>query len=499
MSIADGRTDLEKARLLISGSEGTHVEFKSHLNLKDSRDNLNFVKDAVAMANTFPGGYIIVGVTDEGDLCIPSGSEKLADQFDGAKISEKIHKYIDARIGVIAQIHTIGENDIAMIFIKSPSDGFPIPFAKLGQCPDADGKQRPVFRRGDIVRRVNAQNVCVSYHDWPEILREHDRQLTEKVREDIDDLVKALAASWQRSSDSSARTFPLDLNMSNSAFASAVVANLDEGNESPIRRFIRECASYIYSEDHFIGALDKLTVVAIDGLYCDSVELSKISVDTLYNAYRDNATVNTEFQRSLLERIYIIGSAAVRFEKWKFINFLVLKPVTSFGGQYIYSSWIRHAQVSCSRAHVFPKDNTGLIITSGRDLLQEDGAMRPDVPDEALHSLKELHPKDNLLNSLMQFDLLYCLVVKLEGTGDADAYPASSAGDQSRVNPAYELIGTSPAVRQELFPSSSEGEVAEAMVRLQELASKESWRFGGFWGSLPPNAEAFVEQHSHRH
>lgn len=67
MIVVDGRTDEEKLReLLLAGAECTELEFKETLDLRTKRDELNFIKDAVSMFNHYPGGYFIVGVTDNG-------------------------------------------------------------------------------------------------------------------------------------------------------------------------------------------------------------------------------------------------------------------------------------------------------------------------------------------------------------------------------------------------------------------------------------------------
>lgn len=84
MIVPDGHTDPEKLRQLLAAAEETHLDFKASLNFENKKDVLEFVKDVVAMANRPPGGYIVIGVDDDGHPCIPAGSLDKPEQFDGA-------------------------------------------------------------------------------------------------------------------------------------------------------------------------------------------------------------------------------------------------------------------------------------------------------------------------------------------------------------------------------------------------------------------------------
>ena len=94
----DGRTDEEKLQELLRLGEQTQLDFKVELDLRDRRHELDFVKDAVAMANRPPGGYILVGITDDGNLPKTPWRIKNPQMFDGATLRDKICKYIEADI-----------------------------------------------------------------------------------------------------------------------------------------------------------------------------------------------------------------------------------------------------------------------------------------------------------------------------------------------------------------------------------------------------------------
>ena len=96
MIVVDGRTDIEKLKeLLATGTECSELDFKETLDLTKREDELHFVKDAVSMFNRYPGGYIIIGATNEGE---PSALCEDVDwkQFDGARLTDKIRAYVDA-------------------------------------------------------------------------------------------------------------------------------------------------------------------------------------------------------------------------------------------------------------------------------------------------------------------------------------------------------------------------------------------------------------------
>jgi hypothetical protein len=70
------------------------------------------------------------------------------------------------------------------------------------------------------------------------------------------------------------------------------------------------------------------------------------------------------------------------------------------------------------------------------------------------------------LNSLCQFDILYCLLVVAEGqTRIRSFYPFSTAFDETRADPALVTVAGDSEVRATLFPDSSDAEVAKRCTR----------------------------------
>lgn len=167
MIVPDGRTDAEKLSELLTGPEQTHLEFKSTLDLTSLKHELNFVKDAVTMTNTPPGGYILVGVEDGGDLALPSGSIEDRSSFDSARLADLIKKYADGVVQPISQIRDLDGHEVVLIYLPHPEDGLPVPMSKEGSYRlPGDKKQTIVFRPGDVLVREGAQNVPLRHIHW---------------------------------------------------------------------------------------------------------------------------------------------------------------------------------------------------------------------------------------------------------------------------------------------------------------------------------------------
>lgn len=174
MIVVDGRTDREKLfELLKSGGECSELDFKETLDFSKKIDELDFVKDAVSMCNRYPGGYIVIGVDDDGN---PSARAEDTNwtQFDGAVLTDKIRKYVQAPLTAISQLHEVDGHTYCLVCLLSLEDGLLVPFSKLGQTVDGKGRQIVVFREGEIVRRDGAQNRPIEYSQWAEILKQHD-------------------------------------------------------------------------------------------------------------------------------------------------------------------------------------------------------------------------------------------------------------------------------------------------------------------------------------
>lgn len=371
-------------------------------------------------------------------------------------------------------------------------DGLPVPMNSVGQDRDQSrGKDIIVFREGDVLVREGAKNTPLRHAHWADLLSVRDRRIRAEAREDIDSLIQDMAKAFKPLTGQP--LVPLSLDMSDDAFQEVVTSHLEAGNDIRLRQFLVQAQALANRSDRRLEALDKITSVACLGLFFERRSIAEAAIDSLYHGYAGLNQADAEAQLDVLNRAYVIGSVAVRTNNWAILHHLVLRPYPPTHDAYVYSSWIRHGQVHASRAGLFQKDRGGMMISAARALAAEHRSMRPDIPDDAVLVEDELAHNDDLLNSLCQFDYLYVAVVAAEGKHHSKGYPACSAFHQHRVDPALNVVATDPAVRSALFPDSDDATIATAMAQTFLLASRQSFNYGGYWGSWPPPLQQYVE------
>lgn len=497
--VLDGRNDREKLNELLADGEQTHLDYKETLDLAQGKDKLHIVKDLVSLSNRPGGGYLVIGADDTGTPVVPIGTLD-RQKFDGANLGQLVRGYIDGQIHLNSQVYELDGNEVIVIQVGGHSDGLPVPLSKIGQYHDAiRGKDVVVFREGEVVLREGPANVTLAHRHWQELLAEHDRQIKASAMEDSQALIAEVVKQFGQGG-SGPTTPPLALGMSAESYADAVLLTFESGSTIRTKRFLeqaRQSATSPATDPETVSeALDRIAELACLAILYEREQEAQAAINKLYDIYlqRHQGGTTATSLTDILARVYAIGSLAVRLRRWAVVNHIVQKPVRSHSNSsYVFASWLRHGQVEGSRQGVFPE--RGLLISMARNLMSTHPGLRPDVPDEAVTAAEDLDHDDNLLNSLCQFDLAYCLITSAEGDGQARGYPTCAAFHQTRADPLFEIIASEPMVRSELFPESSNAQVAAAMVQVAAMASKESWNFGSFWSGLPSAAENFVARY----
>ncbi len=165
--ILDGDISASRLKMLIGlQREENELDFKERYDLSDRQSYVEFVCDAVAMANT-EGGYLVIGVAEEKkevNKFVPVGlSEDQVSSLDVTKLLNKIKSYIDTDFQLKLQIHQLSEFDnkrLALVFVPQ-STYLPIVFSKMGQYPNKKSEQHPImrFRQGDVFVRRDVASV----------------------------------------------------------------------------------------------------------------------------------------------------------------------------------------------------------------------------------------------------------------------------------------------------------------------------------------------------
>lgn len=493
----DGRTDMEKLIELLGEPEQEHLDFKEGVDLSKSEDKVKFVKDVVAMSNCPPGGYLLIGVSDSGKPVAPIGTFDRK-RFDGARLNDLIRNYTEGQIQIISQLHEIEGKEVVLIYTHHEGSGLPVPMNKPGQYKNDNGKDGIYFRPGEVWLREGAQNVLLRWSHWDMLLRGRDQRIREEARADVNSLIAELSKALRGGPGKI--SIPLTADMADEAFVEAMITNLEIGSDLRIGQFLASAIATDGNTDAFCQSLDKLTIVAVQALALGVPDITKRAVDTLITIYQQLDHDAAAQKLEVIVRAYVIGAAAVRYRAWGVVRDLVLHPSSAHPSlDYVYSSWIREGQVKASRSKLFPSDSRGsLMIPSARLLAIEHAAMRPYLPSVETSTDDSYDSPDRLLDSLCQFDILYCLVVAAEGRHRGEAYPASSAFRQERANPALSLVVSNSEVRRELLPESDDARVAQAIHEVFDLAKNQSMQVqlsGDWWWNPPWDVENFIEKY----
>ncbi|MGP5620110.1 AlbA family DNA-binding domain-containing protein [Corynebacterium casei] len=497
MIVVDGRTDIEKLEELMQSPEETHLEFKEFLDLSDKETELKFVKDAIAMSNRPPGGYILVGVDDDGNKSMPTGTISDRSMFDGARLGDKLRKYIEGEIHPISQIHEIDQHEIVLIYLPHPRDGLPIPLKTDGQFTGKNRKSKTEFRKGEIYVREGPQNVHIRHAHWNDLLSKRDERIRSEARSVIDALITEITSAIRMGNLGEGNIVPLSTDLADHSLSEAVLLLLEQNKDIRIAQFVKKASQSLSNPETRRNALQKIVIVASQAIYSGRNEIAIITIDELKNAY-DLSKNNAVFAKlDFVTYIYVLGSLAVRQQQWAVVRNLALRPVHLDGSTYTYPSWIRHAQVEASRADLFPDKNSGLMISEARNLMNQHPELRPDVDENSLSNRVGVTEDDPLLDSLCQFDVYYCLIVNAEYEKNNAGYPASSALRQFRVDPAFETIASNPQARAALFPNHEDRNIAKVLGEFFLKAQQESFNVGEPWYQLPRRAAIFVDEHQY--
>ncbi len=486
MIVVDGRTDIEKLKeLLATGAECSELDFKETLDFGNKKDELNFVKDAIAMFNRHPGGYIIIGATNEGepsDLCEDIDWQ----QFDGARLTDKVRSYVDAPLTPISAIHEIGAHKYCLICFMSLPDGLPTPFSKLGQWFDERGKPHVVFRPGDIVRRDGAQNRPVEYVQWAEILTQHDALVREDESKRINTLIDKIAIALGEKG----KTPPLVYGMDDAALATALAACFEQEEIAKLARFVNQLALEMAHSD---GAIENITAVATGAISYGLDDITWRAIDALYDFYLTMNHFGANAEDRLLAiavATYEIGASMVLANRWDMISPFVNRQ-SPYNPNYVYASWIRECQVMAVNAGKFRNDTSTMMISVALDHIKRHPSIIPEydftMSDEEERAGTLTEKDESVLNLLCSFDFLYCLCVFVAGEGRAGAYPACIGYEQKRISHVViKMLGKDDSARRALLPGYSDKRIAEGLRELYRLISNEALSNSRFvWGFDP--------------
>ena len=528
--VVDGRVDRSKLdELLAWEAEQEALDFKASIDFRVPKDQVEFVKDLLAMMSLRDGGYLVVGVDNSGKAA-EDREPIVPAHFDSATLLQKVAAYVDATTTIVSAVHSIkaqsgSDWDVALVFAGPPPSLFPLVVKKQGEYEQQERdktRTRVKFRPGDVIVRDGTTTAVLRHEFWPRLLERYTEKVREDARRDSDALIHRFVQILNeqqndrtaRSGPGGAQPPPIDLDMDLPTLAIAADSLIESGNLPRLDRFLIQIAErlrFTASSEEYEPArvvLDRAFTLASSAvLYGNAEQLERI-LQTLFDYYKSvpgiSDAVTNETPREqrragawleVLARLYVLGALAVRRKKWAQLRALTLRRY-QVHDRYAYASWLRHAITSAARAGLLKTtkgEGDGAlrgapVISRALQLATTTAELRPDLVDDQGLQVR-------LLDSLCEFDILWCVLAQAatDRPDGMDFYPSSSELDQIHANGAFTLIASDAEARAALFPGESDQQIGTAMLYVWARANRQSWEHDGWWTTLPSGVMQWAE------
>jgi hypothetical protein len=138
------------AEIVRNPAETTRVDFKELVNWASTRGKLELARDVVCLANR-TGGYLIIGVSDDGGRFEPTGMADDDAMPDATQLGVTLQRYFDPPPEMEVRELRIDDKRFGVIAVREFSR-LPHVCTTIGN----DENNRPVLRAGAIYRRTDA-------------------------------------------------------------------------------------------------------------------------------------------------------------------------------------------------------------------------------------------------------------------------------------------------------------------------------------------------------
>jgi hypothetical protein len=491
------------AQLLAEGTEFDTLDFKSDVDLRDRKEIVEFVKDVAAMMAI--GGYIVVGADDHGHPTPwPPGHQKM---FDEATVRPIIARYLREPIDIAVAVHTIDGATYALVYVAPHGDGFAV-IAENGdyEVPmERNGKQSSrrvtVFHKGQVYFRNGTSSEPLRQEHVGRLLARRDAEVQEVERErstrTIADYQRATRGQQIAEGAAAGYTWQLD----EATFADVTIELLRKGDVIPLQIAMLQAAgagaSAVDTQDlaSLDTILDRIATAAAIAITVDNATAFGYASDAFATLYRsgfisgvDRRDIGETPQHmwiAVVGRLFALGALAVRFERWPAIRQLALTPPPGRNPAF-YASWLRHGPVEASRSGMLPDGKTGEqrvhLISLARRHINRLAAMRLDYPDDTAYNPQGEPRTDGLMDSVCQFDALWCVIVYASSdearTGDFFTDFGYYYG--RRALPILERLVTDEPMRAALLPSVTDEQLGAALAEVLRMANSRNWLRGDF-------------------
>lgn len=495
--LGDGSTTEEKLRTLLSlGAELDDLDFKEHLDLSQNRDKVELVKDFAAMQSIPTGGYVVVGANDKGVPSSRLGRLAVAD-FDPSNLYRIAHPYLPT-VRVQASTHDIDGVIVAIIYVGPPDPpGVPI-IVKDGQYQDGS-RSKHLFAPGDVFVRRGMQSVRWLPSDLPRVLSRWEDTIREDERR------RATAYAEQLLQGQRARTIAqgplgsLTWRLASEEFDAALLEAMRADDRMTLRRLaltFRGDASALAraaDADELDLLLDRLlaavaqTVTYVEKEWFEQllgvlVDVYRTALDPNGNPRPAQGTAPQELMLRVAVGVEAIGGLAVRLDQLWAVRPLAV-PDRRLAAQIREPSWIRHGLTAASRAGLLylapreeggqPRQVGGPIVALARQLVERIPALRPDTQVSPFELNEAPEADDTVLDSLIQFDVFWCVIAAARGGREYHQYPSFASFYAHRAEPAFALLVDDVDARRLVLGEDADGPDGEETLRtaLRTVAS----------------------------
>lgn len=493
--VVDGRVTREKLdELLRLGAEHAELDFKTSLDLTEQAHRLGLMKDLIGMGNSATGGYIVVGANEDGTAAVDSDPVDVG-KFDSADLAQAVGRHVVTAPVISSQHHDVDGWTMVLIHVAPAPHHLPCIISKSGEYAHPGGKgMKVVLQEGVIYVREGTRTVAASEGHWSALLSRYRTTVIAEARQDIDTLIRTVVESLRTAPDGP-RLPPVALTMEDRTFVEAVDAHLgSKGGKAKLRRFIRSSRAVISvtnpDEAGRDEALTKFAYVAVRAIEFASRRIFEDVIQVLHDEYVAAASGETAVSAgeraayflAVALRLMAVGAYVLRAEAWWAVVCLVDRPVDDY-----HLIWLRHAITFASRAELLSGDGRGdaLLLVKARSLVVNHPELSPDIgPVRVVRSNEEFMANDVALNSLCQFDFLWCVTAKLQHPEARDGalfYPSCAALYQNRTQPIILRLATSDPVRSSVSSEHSASEWGKAMADVLHVATTQSAHYNNWW------------------
>lgn len=177
-------------------AENDSVDFKRGFAWgKNKEETVKIVKDILGFANIEDGGYLIIGVEDDGSVSGVSPEQKKS--FDTTTVNDFVHKYTDPKHSVTISHYTL-QKDVVVIRIPEFSEE-PIICKKEAQ----NSANKPLLRRGSVYIRTGRASTeeMPSSQEMRELLGRAVRKKGDQLLNDFARILEGRPATVQEEVD----------------------------------------------------------------------------------------------------------------------------------------------------------------------------------------------------------------------------------------------------------------------------------------------------------